>query len=96
MLCRFLARISGTALTDVTSGIFLGLATSLALRKWRLIVASTLMPAVLFLPLVLTYPETPRFLIRESRYKEAYLSLKHLRETEIQAARDLYDIHSQL
>lgn len=79
------------------SGIFLGFAVSLAVfGEWRLILASALIPAVPLLLLVFICPESPRFLIRKRKYKEAYISLRQLRETEIQAARDLYAIHSQL
>lgn len=83
--------------TKMKSGIFLGFAASMAVfGHWRLILASALIPAVPLLILVFICPESPRFLIRRNRYKDAYISLRHLRETEIQAARDLYAIHSQL
>lgn len=97
---------------NVRRGIFLGFAATLAISgldssasdipalgdsgKWRLTLASALVPAVPLLILTYICPESPRFLIRKNRYREAYLSLRHLRETEIQAARDLYAIHSQL
>lgn len=37
-----------------------------------------------------------RWLLSKGRYKQAYASLKRLRMTELQAARDLYYIHSQM
>lgn len=55
-----------------------------------------MIPAIVLLVLIYVCPESPRFLIRQSRYKEAYQSLRRLRGTEIQAARDMYAIHSQL
>lgn len=81
----------------MTSGTFLGFATGLAFfGEWRLITASATIPTIPLLSLIFLCPKSPRFLIRKSRYKEAYLSLRHLRETEVQAARDLYTIHCQL
>lgn len=54
------------------------------------------MPAIVLLFLVFLCPESPRFLIRQGNYKAAFLSLRQLRGTDIQAARDLYYIHCQL
>lgn len=55
-----------------------------------------MIPAVVLLFLVFVCPESPRFLIRRSQYAESFQSLRYLRGTDIQAARDLYYIHSQL
>lgn len=55
-----------------------------------------MIPPTILLFLVLVCPESPRFYIRRRKYVEAYRSLRHLRGTDIQAARDLYFIHSQL
>lgn len=55
-----------------------------------------MIPPTILLFLVLVCPESPRFYIRRGKYVEAYKSLRHLRGTDIQAARDLYSIHSQL
>lgn len=55
-----------------------------------------MIPPSILLFLILVCPESPRFLIRRRRYAEAYKSLRHLRGTDIQAARDLYYIHIQL
>ncbi|KAI9792520.1 MAG: hypothetical protein M1816_002040 [Peltula sp. TS41687] len=79
-------------------GIFLGFATNLAVfGHWRIVLASPLVATVPLLILVFICPESPRFLIRKSkRYPKAYESLRHLRETPLQACRDLYGIHSQL
>lgn len=79
------------------SGIFLGSIVGLALpHSWRLQSAAALIPAVPLLFLIFACPESPRFLIRKNQYGDAYISLRHLRDNEIQAARDLYAIHSQL
>jgi hypothetical protein len=40
--------------------------------------------------------ESPRWFIKKQRYREAYQSLCRLRNTPLQAARDLYSIHVQL
>lgn len=61
-----------------------------------MLLASAMIPAVPLLFLVFVCPESPRFLIRRSQYADAFRSLRYLRGTDIQAARDLYYIHSQL
>lgn len=58
--------------------------------------ATAIIPAIVLLFLVFVCPESPRFLIRRGRYPEAYISLRRLRGTDIQAARDLFCIHAQL
>jgi Sugar (and other) transporter len=67
-----------------------------ALDQWRLVLASAMVPVVPLFILIYLCPESPRFLIRKNRYREAYDSLRRFRKTEIQACRDLYAIHSQL
>ena len=82
-------------------GIFLGFCANLAMYKvgtiaWRLQLGSAFIPAV---PLVLGIwfcPESPRWLMKKGRYADAYKSLLRLRNTPLQAARDLYYVHAQL
>ncbi|WQF86438.1 Putative major facilitator, sugar transporter, major facilitator superfamily [Colletotrichum destructivum] len=82
-------------------GIFLGTCANLAVGKtgeiaWRLQFGSAFIPAV---PLVLgTYfcPESPRWYLKKGRHTKAWGSLLRLRNTPLQAARDLYYIHSLL
>jgi len=40
--------------------------------------------------------ESPRWLMKKKRYKKAYESFKRLRNSELQAARDIYYVHCQL
>ncbi|KAK4937616.1 hypothetical protein LTR28_009784, partial [Elasticomyces elasticus] len=82
-------------------GIFLGTCANLAVKdtgaiSWRLQFGSALLPALPLLFGVYFCPESPRWYIKKGRYTEAYKSLKKLRNTELQAARDLYYIHAQL
>ncbi|KAF1816426.1 hypothetical protein P152DRAFT_388925 [Eremomyces bilateralis CBS 781.70] len=78
-------------------GIFLGTCSNLAVAKtgaisWRLQFGSAFIPAV---PLVLGVywcPESPRWLMSKNNYNQAWKSLKALRNTPLQAARDLYYI----
>ncbi|PYH93161.1 MFS transporter [Aspergillus ellipticus CBS 707.79] len=80
-----------------TFGIFLGFAAVWIVdHNWRIVLGSASIPAIVLLFLVFACPESPRFLIRRNNYKKACNSLRHLRGTDIQAARDLYYIHSQL
>jgi hypothetical protein len=51
---------------------------------------------ILDISLIWICPESPRFLMRNGRFAEAYQSMRRLRETEIQACRDFYLAHSQL
>jgi MFS family permease len=82
-------------------GIFIGFSANLVVANvptisWRLQLGSAFIPAV---PLVLGVyfcPESPRWYMKKGRYREAYESLLRLRNNPIQAARDLYYIHSQL
>ena len=87
--------------TFVAFGIMLGFSANLIVVNtgaiaWRLQLGSAFIPAV---PLLLgTYltPESPRWLIKKGRHAKAYRSLLRLRNSPLQAARDLYAIHSQL
>lgn len=82
-------------------GIFLGTCANLAVigagkNTWRLQLGSAFIPAV---PLVLGIyfcPESPRWLIKKKKHAKAYRALCRLRNTNLQAARDLYFIHAQL
>ncbi|KAJ7790395.1 hypothetical protein B0H14DRAFT_2939897 [Mycena olivaceomarginata] len=82
-------------------GIFLGFCANLALYQvgriaWRLQLGSAFLPAIPLLLGVYMCPESPRWLMKKGRYHDAYASFKRLRNTELQAARDLYYVHRQL
>ncbi|PLB46431.1 MFS transporter [Aspergillus steynii IBT 23096] len=80
-----------------TFGVFIGFAAVWIVdRQWRILLGTSAMPAIILLFLVFLCPESPRFLIRRDDYKAAFLSLRQLKGTDIQAARDLYYIHRQL
>ncbi|KAI8935650.1 hypothetical protein NX059_007176 [Plenodomus lindquistii] len=82
-------------------GIFLGTVANLAVKdtgkiSWRLQFGSALIPALPLLVGVFFCPESPRWYIKKGKYSQAFKSLRRLRNNDIQAARDLYYIHSQL
>ncbi|OJJ48879.1 hypothetical protein ASPZODRAFT_149862 [Penicilliopsis zonata CBS 506.65] len=82
-------------------GIFLGTCANLAVANtgslsWRLQLGSAFIPAVPLLLGVWFCPESPRWLMTRKTHKQAYQSLLQLRNTPLQAARDLYYIHAQL
>ncbi|KAK3200947.1 hypothetical protein GRF29_213g472911 [Pseudopithomyces chartarum] len=82
-------------------GIFLGTVANIAVMNvgriaWRLQLGSAFIPAV---PLVLGIwfvPESPRWLMKKRKFALAYKSFLRLRNTPLQAARDLYYTHALL
>ncbi|GLB43015.1 putative major facilitator superfamily, sugar transporter (TC 2.A.1.1) family protein [Lyophyllum shimeji] len=82
-------------------GIMLGFSANLALFQvgniaWRLQIGSAFLPAVPLTIGIFFCPESPRWLMKKGRYHAAYKSFKRLRNSELQAARDLYYVHRQL
>lgn len=82
-------------------GIFLGFAANLVVMNtgavsWRLQLGSAFIPAVPLLCGVYFCPESPRWYIRRGEMDKAYRSLSRLRNTPLQAARDLYYIYAQI
>ena len=82
-------------------GIFLGFCANLAVYDvgaiaWRLQLGSAFIPAVPLVIGVYFCPESPRWYIKKGRYTKAFQSLCRLRNTPLQAARDLYYIHAQI
>jgi MFS family permease len=82
-------------------GIFLGFCANLILYDigkiaWRLQLGSAFLPAIPLLIGIYFCPESPRWYMKKGRYLEAFKSFKRLRNSEIQAARDMYYVHAQL
>ncbi|KAI0602311.1 sugar transporter-domain-containing protein [Biscogniauxia sp. FL1348] len=82
-------------------GIWLGTCANLAVGQvgpiaWRLQIGSAFIPAIPLTLLIFFCPESPRWFIKKGRYRDAMQSLLRLRNNPIQAARDLYSIHSQV
>ncbi|KAL4810310.1 hypothetical protein BDV18DRAFT_55872 [Aspergillus unguis] len=83
-------------------GIFLGTSANLVVKDmgdnlaWRLQMGSAFIPAVPLVLGVYLCPESPRWYIKKGKLRAAYKSLCRLRNTPLQAARDLYYIHAQI
>lgn len=82
-------------------GILLGTCANLVFvgtgeLAWRLQLGSAFVPAVPLVIGIWFVPESPRWLMKKRRYRKAYNSLLRLRNTPLQAARDLYFIFAQL
>lgn len=85
----------------VAFGIFLGNCANLAVYQvgdiaWRLQLGSAFIPAIPLCLGIFMCPESPRWYMKKNRYRDAHNSLLKLRKHKIQAARDLYYIHTQL
>lgn len=82
-------------------GIFLGTCANLVVKDipriaWRLQLGSAFIPAIPLVAGIYFCPESPRWLMSKGKYAKAYRSLLRLRNSPLQAARDLYFIHAQL
>ncbi|KAG9944492.1 MFS transporter, partial [Aureobasidium melanogenum] len=85
----------------VAFGIMLGFSANLAVAgagdiTWRLQLGSACIPAIPLLIGIYMVPESARWLIKKGRHQDAYKSLVRVRNSPLQAARDLYYIHVQL
>ncbi|KAI1388728.1 uncharacterized protein F4822DRAFT_429344 [Hypoxylon trugodes] len=58
--------------------------------RWRLMMGSALIPAVLVCCMVYFTPESPRWYLTKNRYTDAYKAISQLRFEKVQAARDLF------
>ncbi|KAK4454955.1 hypothetical protein QBC34DRAFT_481703 [Podospora aff. communis PSN243] len=70
-------------------GIELGL-------NWRLMMGSAMLPAVVVCCLAYICPESPRWYLSKNRHKDAFDSIRQLRYEKVQAARDLFYMHTLL
>lgn len=85
----------------VALGIALGFSANLIVFHagaitWRLQLGSAFIPAVPLLIGIYFVPESARWLIKKGRHAQAYRSLLRVRNSPLQAARDLYYIHAQM
>ncbi|KAM0325333.1 hypothetical protein ACHAQA_007318 [Verticillium albo-atrum] len=78
-------------------GIMVGFAVDLAFfqvpddnLKWRLMLGSTTVPALIVCALAFLCPESPRHYMRKGKHMKAYQSMCKMRMTKVQAARDLF------
>ncbi|KAL8969850.1 MAG: hypothetical protein Q9183_001800, partial [Haloplaca sp. 2 TL-2023] len=88
-------------------GIMLGYASDLCLYRvanhsgivglnWRLMMASAMLPALVVVACVFVCPESPRWYMSKGRHFKAYQSMCRLRHHKLQAARDVYYMHTLL
>ncbi|KAI9682660.1 MAG: hypothetical protein M1829_006647 [Trizodia sp. TS-e1964] len=64
--------------------------------NWRLMVASAMIPAVIVCCFVFMVPESPRWYMSKGRHAKAYKSMCRLRFSKLQAARDVFYMHTLL
>lgn len=64
--------------------------------KWRLMMASAMTPALVVICFVFMCPESPRWYMSKGRHYKAYKSMVRLRYNKVQAARDLFYMHTLL
>lgn len=81
--------VSSVAFMNVTNSRIPGL-------NWRLMLTSTALPPMFVCAQVYFCPESPRWYMSKGKYHKAYESLARLRNTKLQACRDLYAIHAAL
>ena len=88
-------------------GIMLGYVADLALftvpdtpgvtgLRWRLMMSSAMLPAVVVCCFVFMCPESPRWYMSKGRHYKAYESMCRLRYNKVQAARDIFYMHTLL
>lgn len=87
-------------------GIMLGFVASLAFQnvtyrgipnsQWRWMLGSTAIPPFFVLLQVYFCPESPRWYMEKGKFAKAFCSFTKLRQSEIQAARDMYYAYKML
>ncbi|RDW62783.1 MFS transporter-11 [Coleophoma crateriformis] len=88
-------------------GIMVGYAADLAFYSvpdkpnitglnWRLMMGSAMLPAVIVLCFVFLCPESPRWYMSKNKYQKAYQAMIKLRYNKVQAARDIFYMHTLL
>ena len=64
--------------------------------KWRLMMGSAMLPALVVIAFVFMCPESPLRYMSKNRHYKAYQSMVRLRYEKVQAARDVYYMHTLL
>lgn len=64
--------------------------------NWRLMMASAMLPAVIVRCFVFMVPESPRWYMSKGRHYMAYKSMCKVRFDKLQAARDVFYMHTLL
>ncbi|KXS93912.1 hypothetical protein AC578_1858 [Pseudocercospora eumusae] len=85
----------------VAFGILVGFSSNLVFKDvgknaWRFQLAAAFAPAVPLLFIVWLCPESPRWYLKKNRYQKAFHSFCRIRNTELQAAREMYFAHMQI
>ncbi|SMQ49672.1 unnamed protein product [Zymoseptoria tritici ST99CH_3D7] len=85
----------------VALGILVGFSSNLCFKDigknaWRFQLAAAFAPAVPMLFIIWLCPESPRWYLKKNKYQKAFESFCRLRNTELQAARELYFAHVQI
>ncbi|KAF2111260.1 hypothetical protein BDV96DRAFT_189689 [Lophiotrema nucula] len=85
----------------VAFGIFIGFCSNLVFYRigrlaWRFQLAAAFAPAIPILMFIWLCPESPRWLLKKGRIQESFKSFSRLRNSEVQAARDLYYAYCQV
>jgi sugar porter (SP) family MFS transporter len=80
-------------------GIFLGFVANVAVYNlnspWRLQLFFPFIPTLPLVGLVFLCPESPAWLMGNGRYDLAFLALRRVRNTDLQAAREVYSTYIQ-
>lgn len=88
-------------------GIMVGYASDLAFYtvadrsnitglNWRLMMGSAMLPALIVVLVIFLCPESPRWYMSKGRHAKAYQSMCKLRYNKLQAARDVFYMHTLL
>ena len=64
--------------------------------RWRLMMSSAMLPALVVIAFVFLCPESPRWYMSKDRHYKAYESMSRLRFNKVQAARDIFYMHTLL